>query len=380
MTLEPTTPQETDMSARDETSGQHQTSARALTVTQHGETCLLFELYLAHRRAHGSAETTLKQTRSHLKQALDYMQLPPWEWRESHVDDFLSHRVLKRNLSTGAQLNLIYTLRGFQNHLLNNLGLCNRLEQTFSCRPAAFITELNSIAFKRKGNTRKKNICPLTPEHCQRLIAEFDFRIGAELAESGKGYNPLRRDKVMTQLCLLTGLRVEELVNVRITDFLPDAAHPAFGDFAILRVIGKGAKSRAIRLFNPAIRGIMEWYLMHVRPYFLSSETSDPQLLFLSERGGALCQRQYRRSLGRSAAGAGLPMKVGPHLLRHTYGTRMGPIIGFDALQKQLGHKYLSTTLAYYYNPDPEEIGNEVVRGIEKLVTLLENSATERAP
>src|SRR5699024_6236071 len=125
---------------------------------------------------------------------------------------------------------------------------------------------------------------------------------------------------------------------------------------AILRVIGKGRKERAVRMYNPAIRDVMEWYLEHVRPRFLSQRTKDPHLLFYSERGCNLCTRQYRRSLKAIGESAGLPMKLHPHLLRHTYATQMADTIGPEGLQQQLGHEYLSTTLGTYYHQDPEKV------------------------
>jgi integrase len=73
-------------------------------------------------------------------------------------------------------------------------------------------------------------------------------------------------------------------------------------------------------------------------------------------------------------------MTIKPHLLRHTYATRMTNIIGPESLQQQLGHEFLSTTLGTYYHQDPEHVGQEVVLGIDKLTKLFEEITEEYEP
>ena len=140
----------------------------------------------------------------------------------------------------------------------------------------------------------------------------------------------------------------------------------------MLRVIGKGSKERAVRLYIPTAADVLRWYIEHVRAAFLTRRTKNPSLLFCRERGCMLCNRQYRRSLAAVAAKAGLPVSVHPHLLRHTYATEMAQIIGPVALQQQLGHEHLSTTLGTYYHQDPERVGNEVVLGIEAVTAAFD--------
>ncbi|MDN5873791.1 MAG: tyrosine-type recombinase/integrase, partial [Sinobacteraceae bacterium] len=324
---------------------------RALTAVEIECFETLLSNYEAHQRGTlGKEEGSIKNTRGAIRGALRYIGLPPWAWRPAHIDAFLSYRAVELGVSASTQAIQISALRLFQNYILSDLNLCNYLQCEFGTRPESFITAENAIPYKRKAGQHKKLITPLDPAQCQTLLAEYDFAINAAEKLHRKSYNTLRRDKTITFLFLATGIRAEELAHIHVHDFMADRNHPNFGDFAILRVIGKGRKERAVRMYVPAVRSVLEWYLEYVRPCFLSTRTQDPHLLFFSERGNYLCERQYRRGLQVIGETAGLPMKVHPHLLRHTYATQMAPIIGCEALQKQLGHKFLSTTLGTYYH------------------------------
>jgi integrase len=74
----------------------------------------------------------------------------------------------------------------------------------------------------------------------------------------------------------------------------------------------------------------------------------------------------------KRAALAGITSNVHPHILRHTYATQMKKIIGAEALQRQLGHEHLSTTLGTYYHQDPLEVGGQVARGIDNFLDAID--------
>lgn len=142
-------------------------------------------------------------------------------------------------------------------------------------------------------------------------MEQFDFEIRQAKLSGNKSYNTLRRDKAMYMVALLTGVRVDELVNLKINSFQPDLKYPNFGNYALLTVVGKGRKTRVVRLYNPLIKPLMdEWYLDDVRPGFLSKRTDDSNLLFLSERGGEICTEQVRRMLQNIASNAGITIRV----------------------------------------------------------------------
>lgn len=342
--------------------------ARSWTLeeTEYAETLLsLFEKHLIGTRS--NSRKTVQIAMQAIRSFMHYVGLPPWAWDENDLSDFLTHKARQKNIGVGRQATYITYLRSFQNYIMNARGLVNEIHRRFGTQPQRFVTDENAIPIKRKNHVRKKIMTPLTASQCQALVEHFDIAIRQAKAMGGKSFNTLRRDKVMTITLLLTGIRVDELIHVRISHFQADPKYPNFGGFALLTVIGKGTKIRVVRLYNPMINPVMTWYLDEVRPAFLSTKTRDPELLFLSERGHALCSEQVRRMLLNIGSAAGIPTRITPHLLRHTYATEMAGIIGPEALQHQLGHEYLSTTLGTYYHQNPELVGNQIQQGIENL-------------
>ena len=347
--------------------------ARTLSVDEVEYTELLFSLFQKHllgTRANGKETVTVAM--GAIRAFARYVGLPPWMWTEIDLSEFLAHKVSEDDIGLGRQATYITYLRGFQNYVLDSVGLKNDIHRRFGVQPQRFVTQENAVAIKRKRHELKRAMKPLTAQQCTGLINTFDQQIMLAEQAGSKSLHPLRRDKAMVMLVLLTGIRVEELVTISVNDFMSDEAHPQFGSYALLSVLGKGRKRRIVRLFNPIIKDVMDWYMQEVRPGFLRVDTDDPQLLFFSERGSRLCTEQVRRMLRDLGALAGIPFRVRPHLLRHTYATQMKSIIGPEALQRQLGHEYLSTTLGTYYHADPEMVGNEIEQGIVNLTKAIE--------
>jgi len=348
--------------------------SRVLTQDEAEQTETLLTLYSNNLRGTCcNAESTVAVAIGALRCVCDYIGLPPWEWTEQDISDFLVHKVIVDGIGIGRQATYITYLRGFQNYVHAAPSLRNGIHIKFGVQFPRFVSDENAIPIKRKRHARQTKVQVLTANESQKLIAQFDIDIRHAKLFGIKSYQSLRRNKVMALVLLMTGIRVEELVNLCTGDFDPDPSYPNFGDFSLLTVVkGKGNKQRVVRLYNPMIKSIMEWYLNEVRPYFLSPKTSKPDRLFLSERGCDLVPEQVRRMLANISSNAGIVTKVGPHILRHTYATLMKEVIGPEALQKQLGHEHLSTTLSTYYHQDPLKVGNQVREGIESFTNAID--------
>lgn len=351
---------------------------RELTQTEAEHAELLFSLFEKHlvgTRALGAK--TVELAMGAVRGFYRWTSLPPWHWAPPDFADFIAFKVAENDIGLGRQATYITYLRSLQNFILDSRGLSNDIHRKFGVQPQRFINNENAIPIRRKRYERKKAISPLSGEQCQALIDQFDVEIRDAKLHGSKSCKPLQRDKVMVMILLMTGVRVDELVHLRLQDFQSDLKRPQFGGYALMTVVrGKGRKSRVVRLYLPSIREVMDWYLEEVRPAFLRATTGDPTLLFLSERGGSICTEQVRRMLGRVAANAGIPVRVTPHVLRHTYGTQMAPMMGAEALQRQLGHENLTTTLGTYYHQNPEHVGQEVEIGVTNLTNAI-NAMTE---
>lgn len=347
--------------------------SRLLTVEEKNYTDVLYSYYKSHLvSTRGNCENTLKLAMGAITGFYKYVGLPPWEWTELDLSEFIHYKVLTKKIGIGRQCTYFTYLRIFQNFILDQRGLCNEIHKNFGKQFQRFVSNENAIPIKSKNFKRKKKIHVLTPEQCQKIVEQFDFEIKQAQLSGSKSFKVLKRNKSITILALLTGVRVEEIVDIKVSDFSKDIRHLNFGNYALLSVIGKGQKYRVVRLYNPLIKPVMDWYLDEVRPSFLK-ENSDPNLMFFSERGSKIGTEQIRRMVDKIGLDAGITTKVHPHLLRHTYATQMKDIIGPEALQQQLGHVHLSTTLGTYYHADPEHVGNQINIGINKMINAIDS-------
>ncbi|GAB1693926.1 tyrosine recombinase XerC [Krasilnikovia sp. M28-CT-15] len=144
------------------------------------------------------------------------------------------------------------------------------------------------------------------------------------------------RDRAVLELLYATGVRVSELCGLDRADV--DAGR------RVVRVLGKGAKERAVPYGVPAQRALDDW-LRDGRPRLASPDGGDA--LFVGTRGGRLHQTVVRRIVADAARAAGLP-HTSPHDLRHSAATHLlDGGADLRAVQDLLGHSSLSSTQIY---------------------------------
>lgn len=153
-------------------------------------------------------------------------------------------------------------------------------------------------------------------------------------SEDSPGY---WRDRAILEVLYATGIRVSELIGLRIADL----------DLAtrILTVFGKGAKERMVPLGRPACM-VLERYLREVRPGL--SVGRGQGRVFLNSRGRPLSRTTVWNLVRNAAHAAGIKTTVSPHTLRHTFATHLLEG-GADlvAVQELLGHADVGTTQIY---------------------------------
>ena len=146
------------------------------------------------------------------------------------------------------------------------------------------------------------------------------------------------RDRAILEVLYAAGLRVSELVGLNVENV--DLARGQ------VRVWGKGGKERVALLGQPAVRAVKA-YLRDGRPALLKGKPS--QALFVNQRGGGrLTTRAIGMLLTKYAKRAGVPGRIHPHLLRHTFATHLlDGGADLRVVQELLGHADLATTQIY---------------------------------
>jgi len=149
------------------------------------------------------------------------------------------------------------------------------------------------------------------------------------------------RDRALLELAYATGVRVSELVGVKLQDI-------SFED-RLVRVFGKGAKERIVPFGKTAL-GVVSMYAREVRPKLDRGKSKG--VLFLNARGTPLSRVGAWGVIKATARRAGLAKRVTPHTLRHTFATHLLEG-GADlrAVQMMLGHADISTTQIYTHLP-----------------------------
>jgi integrase/recombinase XerD len=145
------------------------------------------------------------------------------------------------------------------------------------------------------------------------------------------------RDRAMLEVLYASGLRVSELVTLKV----PQVSR----DMGVVRVLGKGSKERLVPLGEEALSWL-ERYLREARPLLLDARTSDA--LFVTARAEAMTRQAFWHLLRRYAAQAGLHKTVSPHTLRHAFATHLlNHGADLRVVQLLLGHSDISTTQIY---------------------------------
>lgn len=145
------------------------------------------------------------------------------------------------------------------------------------------------------------------------------------------------RDRAIMETMYASGLRVSELINLKITDI--------YSNEGILRIFGKGSKERIVPIGSSALKYI-DMYFKNSRPYFRKKYSED--FVFLNFRGKNLSRMAIWNIINKYSKLAGINKDIHPHILRHSFATHLlegGADIRI--IQEMLGHSDISTTQIY---------------------------------
>ncbi len=177
---------------------------------------------------------------------------------------------------------------------------------------------------------------PIRPHHLPDVLNDEEI---TEIQETFDRSTPEgERNYVIVEVLYGCGLRVSELVNLKLSNIYADEQY--------LQVIGKGDKERWVPINERALE-LMLTYIHNVRSH-VPVKPGEDKYVFLNRRGHHLTRQMVFIMLRDAVAAAGIKKKVSPHSLRHSFATELVEN-GADlrAVQEMLGHESISTTEIY---------------------------------
>ena len=187
------------------------------------------------------------------------------------------------------------------------------------------LVETNIAKNIKSYKVEKKELSILTKNEIQKLLNEAN-------CEDLKG----KRDESMLQLLYATGMRVTELISLKISD-----VNLSSGKIKIT----KSGISRIVTLNNSTVRYIKN-YVKEIRPLLCKIDTDDT--LFLNSNGKKLTRQGFWKILKKYKSSANIEKELTPHTLRHSFAIHnLNDGMDIRKLQEILGHTDVATTMMY---------------------------------
>jgi len=254
------------------------------------------------------SENTIKSYQNDLKKYQNFFKNKNIEMiNEENIKEYLKYLKTENNEAKTISHN-ISTLRSFYKFLL--------IEKKINKNPMEWI-EIPKI--------KKSLPKTLSFEEINKLL---DIKLNDKYSY---------RNKAMLELMYATGLRVSELVNVKI--------HDIDSESCIIRVMGKGSKERIVPLGDYAIKYI-DIYLKEYRNKLIKKEYND--YLFLNNHGKKMTRQGFFKIIKNLAKQQKIKVEFSPHTLRHSFATHLlDGGADLRSIQEMLGHSDISTTQIY---------------------------------
>ncbi|MEE2858361.1 MAG: site-specific tyrosine recombinase/integron integrase [Candidatus Neomarinimicrobiota bacterium] len=278
------------------------------------------------------------------------------------LNDYLSYLQLERRMS-------INTIKSYEFDLLNYFSFLQSKNIKSPCHVKTKTIEnyISVISIKKDGNSLKKNtinrhissiktfyhylidsneikkdptknIISIKTNHAQRntLLFEDVEKIISSTNDNSKKF--ALRDKVIIIILYAAGLRVSELINLKINDYLKE------DDF--LRITGKGDHDRYVPIGEKTSKAIND-YLHNLRPRLITKHNSSG-ILLLNKFGKKLSRMAIWNIIKEYVRMSGIKKPISPHVFRHTFATHLLEG-GADlrVVQELLGHANIQTTQIY---------------------------------
>jgi integrase/recombinase XerD len=246
-----------------------------------------------------------------LKQFLDISNrnIGPLKVSSTELHDFLEY-VNELGMTVHTQARVVSGIKGFYKYLV--------FEDIIRDNPAELL-EAPKLGRKLPD--------VLSFDEIEQIISSID-------RSSGNG----QRDMTMLEVLYSSGLRVSELVGLKISN--------TYFDIGFLRIIGKGSKERLVPMGKSAAKQL-KIYINEVRIH-QNPKAEAKDFVFLNRFGGSLSRISVFTMIKKQVILAGLKKKISPHTFRHSFATHL--IEGgadLRAVQEMLGHESITTTEIY---------------------------------
>ncbi|USS89607.1 site-specific tyrosine recombinase XerD [Fructilactobacillus cliffordii] len=260
----------------------------------------------------GLAANSVQSYRQDLTQFIDYLQqhhLTSW----GVIDQFTILSYLEREKKTGKA----------RNSVIHSVSSLRKFFQYLMRMKVITVDPMQKIATPKRG-THLPSV--LTDQEVQRLLAVPDVQKKLGL-----------RDRAILEVLYATGLRVSELVNLKLQDL--------HLEMHLIQTLGKGNKERIVPIDDVAIEWLTR-YLDTARSELLKQTAN--AYVFLNAHGHQLSRQSVWKMLKQMAVAAVIQKNITPHTLRHTFATHLLEN-GADlrTVQELLGHADISTTQIY---------------------------------
>ncbi|MFC2384358.1 MAG: site-specific tyrosine recombinase XerD [Prevotella sp.] len=270
------------------------------------------------------SQNTIEAYRNDLRWLIDFLQaneLNVLDVKLEHLEQF-SGTLHEHLISPRSQARILSGLRSFYKYLL--------LDGYIEADPTELLV-----------SPHVRNHLPdvLSTEEVDLLEASIDL-------SKPEG----QRNKAIIEVLFSCGLRVSELVNLKLSDLFIEEKY--------VRVMGKGSKERLVPISTKAIKELQYWFrdrnLMSIQP-------GEQDYVFLNRRGAHLTRTMILIMIKQQAVLAGIKKTISPHTLRHSFATSLLEG-GADlrAIQVMLGHEDIGTT-EIYTHIDTTTLRREIV-------------------
>jgi len=272
---------------------------------------LLADQFTNHLRVErGLADNTIEAYSRDLTRFLQFLgitNLSPFDIAQENIMDYIA--ILHGNLSVRSIARNLSALKMFFRFLVSD--------------------------GKIKGNPARRLEVPKLPQRLPEILTVHEVEI--LLSQPTVSTHQGQRDKAMLELLYATGLRVSELVGLRVSNINLEAGY--------VRTVGKGSKERMIPMGEKALESLRS-YLSDGRIGLLKKRSSP--YLFINSRGKPLTRQGFWKIIKRYRTMAGIKKEITPHILRHSFATHLLEG-GADlrSVQIMLGHADISTTQIY---------------------------------